>query len=324
MNRQIKISVRLIASRQFARLVYTVTLLLLGAVISQFLAGCKHTSLLPYSKQDELKFRSDRARDLADPRGNMGIIFTTSLEDGSTTFGPHPAKIPLLHLPSLLEITRHGSEITVSKAPLGTTVDGKSVVSGTPISLATSSTSSHWLTVGDVSMRTTHTGDRFGLVIYDSESPFLQPHPLHWFPPSEAYRIKATWIPITRGQPATIHRTSRGSDLKGSYAGYAEFSLSGKSLRLYGLLDRNEIFFVFRDLTSRTTTDETGRFIEARFSSSAFVPSRMFNPAKRANMMLDFNQAVNPDCAYNPNIHCPIAPPENRLPVAIPAGEERY
>jgi len=40
--------------------------------------------------------------------------------------------------------------------------------------------------------------------------------------------------------------------------------------------------------------------------------------------MIDFNYAYNPSCAYNPQWHCPLAPPENRLPVAIPAGEQRY
>lgn len=41
-------------------------------------------------------------------------------------------------------------------------------------------------------------------------------------------------------------------------------------------------------------------------------------------LIIDFNYAYNPSCAYNPSWHCPLAPMENRLPVKIPAGEKAY
>ena len=41
-------------------------------------------------------------------------------------------------------------------------------------------------------------------------------------------------------------------------------------------------------------------------------------------LIIDFNYAYNPSCAYNPRWACPLAPPENILPIAVNAGEKSY
>jgi len=285
-----------------------------------FIAGCKTSHLRPYSEQEELKFRSDRARELADPRGDLALVGALTLKQGINTVKNGTAdSIPTEHLASPLELTKRGPVVVVSKVPAGSRLDGRLVTSGEAIP----SDSEHWLTAGSLALKPYRIGDAFDVAIYDSASPYLRTlHPLNWFPPSPVYRVKADWVPIPKSELSTIQRTNGGSDLKKRYAGYAEFSLDGKGMRLYGWLESNMIFFVFRDPSSRNDTDQTGRFVEALFSSSAFEPS--FDPSKKEEMMLDFNQAVNPDCAYNPYYACPIAPPENRLPIVIPAGEKRY
>jgi uncharacterized protein (DUF1684 family) len=45
---------------------------------------------------------------------------------------------------------------------------------------------------------------------------------------------------------------------------------------------------------------------------------------ENGDLVIDFNYAYNPSCAYDPSWHCPLAPPENNLPVRIAAGEKRY
>ncbi len=71
------------------------------------------------------------------------------------------------------------------------------------------------------------------------------------------------------------------------------------------------MYFVFRDLTSGKDTYSAARFLEAEAPEDGAV-------------VLDFNQAYNPPCAYNPYTTCPLPSPENRLRVAIPAGEKIY
>jgi uncharacterized protein (DUF1684 family) len=73
----------------------------------------------------------------------------------------------------------------------------------------------------------------------------------------------------------------------------------------------DEIFFVFRDRTSGKETYGAGRFLKA-------------NPAAGGCMTLDFNRACNPPCAFTPFATCPLPPPENWLPFAVPAGEKKW
>ena len=98
--------------------------------------------------------------------------------------------------------------------------------------------------------------------------------------------------------------------------GYAEFAIRGKTERLEPMVEDGRLFFVFRDTTSRLETDGGGRFLTVAAPSGGLD--------RPGTLELDFNQAVNPPCAYSPFATCPLAPKENRLQVAIPAGEKRY
>ena len=71
-----------------------------------------------------------------------------------------------------------------------------------------------------------------------------------------------------------------------------------------------EVLFVpFADLTTGKETYPAGRYLEIRPTSTGF-----YN--------VDFNTAFNPTCAYNPTWECPYPPAENRLKIAIRAGEK--
>ena len=98
--------------------------------------------------------------------------------------------------------------------------------------------------------------------------------------------------------------------------GYAEFAIGGNTERLTPTVEDGNLFFVFRDTTSHLETDGGGRFLT--------VPPPSAGIGKPGTLLMDFNQAVNPPCAYSPFATCPLAPRENRMPVAISAGEKRY
>jgi uncharacterized protein len=66
---------------------------------------------------------------------------------------------------------------------------------------------------------------------------------------------------------------------------------------------------VFNDLTAKSDTYPGGRFLET-------------DPVMDGSVVLDFNRAYTPPCAVTPYATCPLAPKENRLPVAIAAGEK--
>ena len=94
--------------------------------------------------------------------------------------------------------------------------------------------------------------------------------------------------------------------------GVVEFSLLGQTLRLRPFTTRpKRFYFVFRDASSGQETYEAARFLYADLLDDGTT-------------VLDFNQAYNPPCAFNPYTTCPIPIRENRLPIKILAGEKAY
>ena len=92
--------------------------------------------------------------------------------------------------------------------------------------------------------------------------------------------------------------------------GYVTFEREGKEYRLQSAkLKDGQLWFVFRDKTSGRTTHGGARQLYA-------------DPPKGDVVILDFNKAVNLPCAYIPYATCPLAPPQNRLSLAIEAGAE--
>jgi uncharacterized protein (DUF1684 family) len=95
--------------------------------------------------------------------------------------------------------------------------------------------------------------------------------------------------------------------------GALEFQRDGKTYRLEAL-DQGEdtLFLVFADRTSGHGSYGAGRFLDAP------------KPDAQGHALLDFNQAYNPPCAFTLFATCPLPPPENRLDLAVQAGEKAY
>lgn len=93
--------------------------------------------------------------------------------------------------------------------------------------------------------------------------------------------------------------------------GHAVFEMGGQQYRLLAESSdpKKYLFFNFRDATSGHTTYPPGRFLTTE-------------GVQDGRVILDFNQAINPPCAFTPFATCPLAPLENRPPVAIEAGEK--
>ena len=95
-------------------------------------------------------------------------------------------------------------------------------------------------------------------------------------------------------------------------------SLSIYWLNIYG----GGLFLPFRDTTCPAESYGGGRYLFDTIKGSTFLPAP--GASEFTRIVLDFNYAYNPSCAYNPRYVCPLAPLENRLPVPIQAGEKKY
>jgi uncharacterized protein (DUF1684 family) len=133
---------------------------------------------------------------------------------------------------------------------------------------------------------------------------------LQWYPVKPEYRVTARFVPYS--PPKTIPVPNIiGGTFPETCPGYAEFELRGEKLRLEPVLSDGRLFFIFRDETSGKKTYGAGRFLYSDLAKDGIVT-------------LDFNQAYTPPCAFTPYATCPLPPKQNRLPVAIEAGELDY
>lgn len=107
-------------------------------------------------------------------------------------------------------------------------------------------------------------------------------------------------------------QTSSGDTEPYRRAGKIKFAVGGKevSLTVFKDIEDNGLFLPFKDSTSGKETYGSGRYIEIE--------------EKNGKLVIDFNYAYNPNCAYNPNWRCPLTPFENNLQVAIEAGEKKF
>ena len=99
---------------------------------------------------------------------------------------------------------------------------------------------------------------------------------------------------------------------------HAHFALRGEQLALE--LDWLEgygggLFLCFRDATSGRETYGGGRYLLDTVKGADLGEDD-------GRLVLDFNFAYNPSCSYEPSWVCPLAPPANRLGVAVEAGEQ--
>ncbi|HEY8680821.1 MAG TPA: DUF1684 domain-containing protein [Candidatus Dormibacteraeota bacterium] len=147
---------------------------------------------------------------------------------------------------------------------------------------------------------------------------------LDYFQGDPDYRAKATFEPAAEPTELVIDTGGEDGAIRYRRAGLLRFTLAGTecsllvlSLMAYG----GGLFLPFKDATSRTETYGGGRYLFDTAKNHLPVP---LLETGETIMEIDFNYAYNPSCAYSPRWACPLAPPENVLPIPVRAGEKNY
>ncbi|MCC7173597.1 MAG: DUF1684 domain-containing protein [Bryobacterales bacterium] len=167
------------------------------------------------------------------------------------------------------------------------------------------------IAIGDLSMFVLGRGKRFAVRLRDRNSRFRKEFKgLRWYPVNEAWRIQAKWVAYPAVRQLAIESITGDTENQPS-PGYASFLVGGKEYRLEPVLEGDRLFFIFKDQTSGKETYPAGRFLYSPMPQSGTV-------------LLDFNRAYSPPCAFSPYLTCPLPPPQNRLSIPIPAGELDY
>lgn len=130
------------------------------------------------------------------------------------------------------------------------------------------------------------------------------------FDPDTSLRFRAKVISARRN---LSFQNVLGQQVSNSSPGSVEFIYQGKSWKLDVLYEEPEGWLiVFGDATTGESTYTGGRFVYVQ------------PPGADGFTDLDFNKAINPPCAFTPFATCPLPPPQNVLPFAIPAGEKNW
>lgn len=155
-------------------------------------------------------------------------------------------------------------------------------------------------------------GDKYGIRLRDLKSPYLQE-----FQGVERFPVDQSWQVKARVEKPATPKTIPILDVLGltsqqPLAGTLVFERNGQTYRLDAVGEGQKLFILFGDATNTHETYGSGRFLYAD------------KPGPDGTTVLDFNQSINPPCAFTPYATCPLPPKQNKLTLAVNAGEKRY
>lgn len=252
------------------------------------------------------QWQKTRAERLGREDGWLTLIGLHWLREGENAVTLAKAGAPPVRL------TRNAAQTILHPDP-SMTIDRKALASDVPLLADADENGPTIVQMGSVRFNVIKRGDRYGLRVKDAEAE-TRTHfrGLEYYPIDPKWRVEARYeayhppkkIPITDVTGMTADNISPGAIV---------FEVDGKEYRLDPILEEGstDYFIIFRDATSKDTTYPAGRYLYAA-------------PPKEGKMIVDFNKAYNPPCAFTPFATCPLPPLQNRLPFRIEAGEKKY
>jgi len=275
----------------------------------------------PPASQDEAAaltaWRADRLTSLTSEEGWLTLVGLYWLKDGVNTFGRDRSNAISLNDPQLasragrfilsggsvrFEAERGGC-VQLAGSPV-LAEDLKSDLSGAPTVLS----------CGSIQFFVIERGGQFGLRVRDRASRARQEfRGLDYFPVDPGWAITARFEPYDPPRHVPIVNVL-GMEIDMQSPGAIVFDRDGRQWRLDALLEEpgaDELFVMFADATSGHETYGGGRFLSASLPAAGTV-------------VVDFNKAYNPPCAFTSFATCPLPPQQNRLALRISAGELRY
>jgi uncharacterized protein len=257
-----------------------------------------------------------RIERLTAPNGWLSLVGLEWLKPGANRIGSAADNdIVLARAPAHLgtiEWMEDGTLSIVLDQGTHATIDGEAVTSATL--LDDSHAAPTTVAFGTVNFIAVDRDGRKGLRVRDHDAQTRAGFAgIDRFPVDPAWRIVADWLPLYPPfQLAT--GTVIGTIENYPAPGKAVFERDGRRFELYPVLEMpgdEELFLIFADATSGRETYGAARFLYAEMP-------------REGKIVLDFNKAYNPPCAFTPYATCPLAPPENRLDLRVTAGELKY
>lgn len=276
-------------------------------------AGLFAANVSPFAKE-EADWRAARETRLRAPNGWLSVAGLFWLRDGATSVGSDPKSAIVLPAtaPPHVGILRVQSGVVYFEPAggAGISVNGKPAAGKRALK---PDTDDHpdTLQAGNIALTLIKRSDKLGVRMRDPDAATRRDFTgCKWFPATQTWRVNARWVPYAQPKKIRITNILGMTDDEPS-PGYAEFTINGKTLRLEPVEEDSDFSFMFKDTTSGNSTYAPGRFLDTEKPKNGVV-------------ILDFNQAYNPPCAFTAYATCPLPPKQNTLAIAVEAGEKKY
>ena len=259
------------------------------------------------------QWREKRLASLTGESGWLTLIGLFWLKEGRNTFGSDAAndivvpKVPpragefVLANGVVTFRTPHAKTFIVDSAPISS-VELKTDLDEKPTIVR----------VGSLSLQIIKREDRLGVRVKDKDNPDRANfRGLEYFPTDPKWRIEARFEPYNPPKHVPILNVLNMETDEPS-PGAIAFEVDGKTYRLDAITERGEtqFFMIFADDTRGKETYGAGRYL--------YVDP----PDANNRIVIDFNKAYSPPCAFTNFATCPLPPKQNILPIAIEAGEK--
>lgn len=258
-----------------------------------------------------LKWRAKKYDDLVRDNGWLALAGLHWLKDGRNLIGSNPlCEVSLPDsAPTFLGVIEKKGRTVRFQVTEGVHVEINGKPAGKGMLKSTRDEHPSFITWNKIRMVLHEHAGKYAIRVWDNarEERFSLP-PLKWFPVNRQFCFQARYtayeVPKTSGQPDTF-----GDIVEDRLDGYLSFTFNGKRHKLdVTQVKEDKLFLKFKDLTNGWETYPPSRYL--------YTP-----PMKDGKVILDFNYAYSPPCAFTPYATCLFAPVQNHLPFRVEAGE---
>jgi uncharacterized protein (DUF1684 family) len=293
----------------------SLALLLVLSVVAACARKYPQTQIDPATFTKEIaQWQEQRLAELKSESGWLTLVGLFWLKEGENKFGSDSDNDIVLPQDKLAghagSFSLHDGGVRLDATQEGLTVDGKPIKSTELKSDAEDKPT--LISFRSLSFQIIKRSDKFGLRVKDSQNPDrLNFKGTEFYPPDLNWRLGAQFEPYNPPKPMPITNVL-GMESSESSPGALKFEVDGKEYRIDAITEKGErhLFMIVSDKTSGKDTYPAGRYL--------YVDP----PDASGHLVIDFNKAFSPPCAFTKFATCPLPPKQNRLPFAIEAGEK--
>jgi uncharacterized protein len=279
------------------------------------LPGCtKKSDVDPVYASEYAAWHNKRVQNLKKETGWLNLVGLYWLRQGENTFGSDPSNYIIFPSGTPLKIGTITLQDSVAQIKVNNNIDvtiddNKVKEAFLKNDLSGKSTV---MSVGSFKWTIIKRGTKYGIRLRDLNSPDVKNFPgIETYPLDKSWKIEAAYVKFPQPRKIMIP-TILGTVEESTVNGSLTFTKDGKQYSFIPLLEEVGYFLIFADETNGNETYGAGRFLSTAL------------PDSNGKVMIDFNKAYNPPCAFTKYATCPLPPKDNYLHLKVTAGEKKY